>query len=126
MIRANMRVRTLGIVLALMMVPLFMGLVCPCAQAAPAATVIENIPCHGCCPEMVMNTTDCQARILRQPVVLNSAGISGFLSGRDLNLESLLSVSQDQVSQVSQADVSGPPAYPLHESLVVLNQVFRI
>ena len=128
MIRTNRTLRFLVIVLAVIMLPLFMGLVCPCAQAAaPATTVIQNVPCHGCCPQMSMGNTDCQAGVLQQPVALNPARFSGFLSGKDSGFEIFLSTSQNQVSLLhGEADVSSPPVYPLHGSLVVLNQVFRI
>ena len=45
--------RTLIVMLALILIPLFMGLLCPCAKAAPEdQPVFQRVACHGCCPEM--------------------------------------------------------------------------
>lgn len=48
--------RVLALMLIMMMVPLCMGLTCPCASADESAVeaqaAIEAVPCHGCCPEI--------------------------------------------------------------------------
>ncbi len=45
--------RTLIISLVTVLIPVFMGLICPCAMAAPAdQPTIQKVKCHGCCPEI--------------------------------------------------------------------------
>lgn len=45
--------RTLIISLIAVLIPVFMGIVCPCAMAAPAdQPTIQKVKCHGCCPEI--------------------------------------------------------------------------
>lgn len=63
--------RTLVFLLALIMIPLFLGTLCPCAMAAPSTEVtIHKMPCQGCCPEMNASP-ECQSAV-SAPQVLSS------------------------------------------------------
>ena len=45
--------RVLIFALAVMLVPMFLGVLCPCAMAAqPSGVSFTKVPCHGCCTEI--------------------------------------------------------------------------
>lgn len=59
--------KALIFLLALVMIPVFLGTFCPCAMAAPSdGLVFQKAACHGCCPEMQAGD-ECQSVIRETP-----------------------------------------------------------
>lgn len=122
MVRANKRVRPLGIALAVLMLPLFMGIVCPCVNAAVDEMVIQTQPCHGCCPEMLASHGDCDAKLEARDAV-KTPEVNPLI----FSFETIL--GPDSVSGKIHVPSAGPPVdRPItrHEPTFVLNQVFRL
>ena len=126
MVRLNKTVKILGMALALLMVPLFVGLVCPCAHASIHATLEETVlqtqPCHGCCPEMRSSQGGCEARLEAREAVKTPEFNPPAFSPEAF-------VYPGSVIATLHAQFAGPPANPLllsPEPLFVLNQVFRL
>lgn len=122
MLRTNKTLKVLGIALAMIMVPLFMGLVCPCANAAADQTVIQSQPCQGCCPEMMASQGACDAKLETRDAVKTPE-----FSPLVFSFEAF--VSPGFLSHAFHVPTVGPPvdrSISRHEPLFVLNQVFRL
>jgi hypothetical protein len=58
--------RILIVLLALVMIPVFLGVLCPCVMAAsPNQPSFQSMKCHACCPEM-NSSSECQSAVQTQ------------------------------------------------------------
>lgn len=119
----------LGWVLAVAMVPLFMGLVCPCVDAQPIdQPVIERARCHDCCPQMKLGRGSCETGNLGKSVLIMPSKIESSLSAKQENLLqfSLVIDSGFDFALPRERDLSSPGERFGEEPLYLLNRVLRI
>lgn len=108
--------------LALILIPMFMGLVCPCAMAAPAdQPVFQKMACQGCCPEMNASP-ECQSAIYQSQTLSSLTESFRVLNVlKALSPGASLDIAIDRRALVPAGDEPSPgPAQPLTLSLQVL------
>jgi hypothetical protein len=65
--------RTLIFLVVLAMIPIFLGILCPCAMAAPSEQLVfQKAVCEGCCPEMNASP-ECNSAITSAQTLLVSS-----------------------------------------------------
>ena len=111
------------LLIAVAMVPLFMGILCPCAKASPSGKLaIGTAECHGCCPEMKASP-ECGSTIISQSFVsssFESLGFSNVLKALRPHHKRDIAINRRALVPVVDEPFSHPQ--PLYLSL----QVFRI
>lgn len=115
--------RVLAAVLILMMVPLFMGVFCPCASAAEPVDgpSLTKAPCHGCCTE-ISASPDLVADLIRNSIELPSF----YKASPVLKAPNPGSLQEIADNRRAHAPAGGEPFAFLQTPLYLALQVIRI
>lgn len=114
--------RCLVFFLVLAMIPVFLGIFCPCGMAAPTPEAgYKAAPCHGCCPEIGLAP--------EAPAEVISHKFLNTISPKVVqDLLKALSAGFDRDTALSRRDnlpAAGEPSPPLQNPLT-LTQILRI
>ena len=116
--------RIFVLLIAVAMIPLFMGIFCPCAKAAPSGKLaIGTVECHGCCPEMKA-FPECGSATLSQ-----ATSVSSFFESLGFSnvLKALRPHYNRDIAINRRAFVpAGDEPFSISQPLYLSLQVFRI
>jgi hypothetical protein len=116
--------KLLIVTVAIAMIPLFMGMFCPCAMAAPAdQPTLQRMACQGCCPEMNMSP-ECNSAVTQSQTLTSFTEPFKVLNTlKALSLGASPDIAINRRALVPAGDEPSPGfTQPLYLTL----QVFRI
>ena len=113
--------RTLVLLLAVALIPIFLGIFCPCAMAAPSTQIsIQKTACHGCCPEMNASP-ECSSAVQTQSISVSTEFFKVPNVLKALNLDESLDIAINRRAYAPAGDEPSPGfTQPLYLSLQVL------